>query len=69
MLPRHQSFFLALMMALLIIVGTLGIYSAEASSFRTTMRDAQVYDQLTTTNAYDDGSDDTLMVTSPGLPY
>jgi hypothetical protein len=57
------------MIALLIIVGTLGIYSAEASSFRATMRDAQVYDQLTTTNAYDDGSDDTLMVTSPGLPY
>jgi hypothetical protein len=61
------------MMALLIIVGTLGIYSAEASSFRATIRDAQVYDQeydqLTTTNAYDDGSDDTLMVTSPGLPY
>jgi hypothetical protein len=69
MLPRTQSFYLALMMALLIILGTLGIYSAQASSFRTTMRDAQVYEQLTTTNAYDDGSDDTLMVAAPGLPY
>jgi hypothetical protein len=69
MLPRFQSLFLALVMALIIILGTLGIYSAEASSFRATMHDAEVYDQFTTTNAYDDGSDDTLMVTSPGLPY
>ncbi len=69
MLPRTQSYFVALTMALLIVLGTLGIYSAEASSFRTTMRDAEVYDQITTTSAYDDGSDDTLMVTSPGLPY
>jgi hypothetical protein len=69
MLPRFQSIFLALMMALLIILGTLGIYSAEASSFRSTMRDAQAFDQSTTTDAYDPGFSDTLMVTSPGLPY
>ena len=67
MLPRFQSVILALMMALLIILGTLGIYSAEASSFRTTMRDAEVRDQFTTTDAHDPG--DTFMVTSPGLPY
>jgi hypothetical protein len=69
MLPRTQSYFLALTMALLIVLGTLGIYSAEASTFRTTMRDAEAYDQPTTISAYDDGSDDTLMVTAPGLPY
>jgi len=69
MLPRFQSFFLALMIALLIILGTLGIYSAEASSFRSTMREAQAFDQPTTTDAYDPGLGDTLMVTSPGLPY
>jgi len=67
MLPRFQSTFVALMMALLIILGTLGIYSAEASTFRTTMHDAEVYDQFTTTDAYDPGG--TFMVTSPGLPY
>ena len=67
MLPRFQSTFVALMMALLIILGTLGIYSAEASSFRATMRGAEVYDQSTMTDAYDPG--DTFMVTSPGLPY
>jgi hypothetical protein len=69
MFPRFQAFFLALMVALLIILGTLGIYSAEASSFRTTMRDVQAFDQSATTDAYDFGTSDTFMVSSPGLPY
>lgn len=69
MLPRFQSIFLALMMALLIVLGTLGIYSAEASGFRSTMRDVEAYDQFTWTSAYDPGASDIYMVTSPGLPY
>jgi hypothetical protein len=69
MLPRFQSIFLALTMALLIVLGTLGIYSAEASTFRTTMRDADTYDHLTTIDAYAPGASDTYMVTSPGVPY
>jgi hypothetical protein len=69
MLPRFQSFLLALMMALLIIVGTLGIYSAEATSFRATMRAAETYDNPSTTDAYDLGTSDIWMVASPGQPY
>ena len=69
MLPRFQSTFLALMMALLIVLGTLGIYSAEASSFRATMRDADTYDSASHVNAYDPGAADTFMVTLPGVPY
>jgi hypothetical protein len=69
MLPRFQSAFLALMVALLIVLGTLGIYSAEASSFRATMRDADTYDSSIHVDAYDPGASDTFMVTSPGVPY
>ncbi len=69
MLPRFQSIFLALTIALLIVLGTLGIYSAEASTFRATMRDADTYDHLTTIDAYDPDASDTFMVTSPGVPY
>ena len=69
MLPRFQSIFLALTMALLIVLGTLGIYSAEASTFRTTMRDADTYDQFTDVHASDPGASATFMVTAPGVPY
>lgn len=69
LLPRFQPVFLALMVALLIVLGTLGIYSAEASTFRATLRDADTYDHLTTVDAYDPNASDTFMVTSPGVPY
>ena len=66
MLPRLQTLFLALMTALLLILGTMGIFSAEASTFRSTMRDAEAYDQYTMIQATDFGSDGP---TTPGRPY
>jgi hypothetical protein len=53
MLPRFHSLFMALIVALLLVVGTLGIVSAEASAFRSTLRDAQTLDQASTVDAYD----------------
>ena len=69
MLPRFQSIVLALMMALLLVLGALGIYSAEASNLRTTMHDADAYDHLMTIDAYDPSASDTFMVISPGMAY
>jgi hypothetical protein len=69
MLPRFHSVFLALVVALLLIAGTIGVYSVEASTFRATMHEAQVIDQMTTTDAVDLGSDGPPMITSPGQPY
>jgi hypothetical protein len=68
MLPRLQTLFLALMTALLLILGTMGIFSAEASTFRSTMRDAEAYDRSDSTRGYGAYAD-TYMVSEPGLPY
>lgn len=68
LLPRFQPTFLALTMALLLVLGTLGIYSAEASSFRATVQGSEAHNLFTLTDAYDPGND-TLIITSPGLPY
>jgi len=69
MLPRLYRLLPALVIALLIVLGTLGIYSAEASTFRSTMREAQVYGQMTMTEATDFDTDGVPMISSPGQPY
>ena len=70
MLPRTtQCLFLALTAALLIILGTFGIFTAEASSFRVIISDVQTYGVVMPIDANDSGIDDPDMATIPGLPY
>ena len=70
MLPRtSQYLFLALTAALLIILGTFGIFSAEASSFRIIISDVQTYGAVMPIDANDPAAADSDMATVPGLPY
>ena len=69
MLPHLHRLFLALTMALILVAGTVGIYSAQAATFRSTIHDAEAYDSAMAVTAYDTGSDDTLMISAPGMPY
>jgi hypothetical protein len=55
MLPRTQCLFLALTAALLIILGTFGIFTAEASSFRIIVSEVQMYGSVMPIDAYDPG--------------
>jgi hypothetical protein len=66
MLPRFHSLFLALMIALLLVVGTIGVYTAEAAAFRSTIREAQTFDQPAPVDAYDVGTDGPPMPSMPG---
>jgi hypothetical protein len=66
MLPRFHSLFLALMMALLLVVGTIGIYTAEAAAFRSTIRDGEAIDQASATEGYDFATDVQPMPSVPG---
>ena len=69
MLPRLQCLFLALTAALLIIFGTFGIFTAEASSFQMIVSEVQTYGSVLPLNANDPGADSPDMATIPGLPY
>ena len=69
MLPRFQPLLLALVMALLVVLGTLGMYTAEASTFRAAIRDAQSYETAMPTHAYDLRSDDPMQTSMPGMSY
>jgi hypothetical protein len=55
MLPRTQCLFLALTAALLIILGTFGIFTAEASSFRIIVSEVQMYGSVMPIDANDPG--------------
>ena len=68
MLPRtSQSLFLALTAALLIILGTFGIFAAEASSFQTIVARRQTYGAVMPIDANDPSIVDSDMATIPGL--
>jgi len=69
MLPKTQCLIFALTAALLIILGTFGIFSAEASSFRATISDVQSYGVVRPIDANDPNLADPDMATIPGLPY
>ncbi len=69
MTPRYQCLFLAIMTALLILLGTVGIFSAEAASFRTLVQEAQSYDRATPIEAYNVLPDTADSLPDPGLPY
>ena len=54
MLPRTaECLFLALTAALLIVLGTFGIFSAEASSFQIIISEVQTYGSVMPLDAYD----------------
>lgn len=69
MIPRSQCFFLALTVALLIIFGTVGIFTAEASSFQTIVSDVQTYGTVLPLEANDPNLDNPEFTSIPGLPY
>lgn len=70
MLPRtSQCIFLALTAALLIILGTFGIFAAEASSFQIIISEVNAYGSVLPLdpNAPDLAEPDTAAI--PDLPY
>src|SRR5688500_19770888 len=70
MLPRtKECLFLALTAALLIILGTFGIFSAEAASFKIIVSEVQTYGSVVPIDANDPALTDPEMATIPGLPY
>jgi hypothetical protein len=69
MLPRRQTLYLALATALLIIFGLFGIFTAEASSFKTTVIEAQTHGTVLPLDPYDPNLADFDAVTLPGMPY
>jgi hypothetical protein len=69
MLPRFESLLMALMIALLLVAGTLGVYTAEASSYRSATGEARAYDQFTPVTAYNSVPEGSEIVAFPGLPY
>ena len=69
MLLRIQNLALALLTALLIILGGFGIFIAEASSVQGIIIEAQSYDTGSQIDAVDLGSDSSRSTVAPGLPY
>lgn len=67
--PSSQCVFLALTAALLIILGTFGIFAAEASSFRIIVSEVQTYGSVMPLDANDPALAEPEAVTIPGLPY
>jgi len=57
------------MLALLLILGILGIFGTEVAAYRTTAREARAYDQLSNVEAVDFGSAGPPMASMPGIPY
>lgn len=70
MFRRIQTLMLALLTALLIILGGVGIFIAEASSISVLILDAQSsYDAGSPVDAVDLGPDDGGPVQAPGYPF
>lgn len=69
MFRRIQTLALALITALLIILGGFGIFIAEASSFQGIILEAQSYDPGVQIDAVEIGPDSGRFTASPGLPY
>lgn len=71
MFRQLQTLILALLTALLIILGGFGIFIAEASSFHGIVLEAQSYDPSSPIDAYrlDGSSVDASETYTPGLPY
>ena len=69
MFRRLQTFTLALLTALLIILGGLGLFIAEASSFPGIIIEAQSYDLGRPIDALDMSPDTGEVIVSPGLPF
>jgi hypothetical protein len=69
MLLRIQTFTLALLTALLIIIGGFGIFIAEASSLHGIIIEAQSYDPGAPYDAFDLGPEAESGLSAPGLPY
>ena len=69
MLPRTQWIIFSLTAALLIILGTFGIFTAEASSFRVIISDVQTYGVVMPIDANNPNLADPDLATIPGLPY
>jgi hypothetical protein len=68
MFPRFPTILFALVVALLIIFGTFGIFSAEASSFQEILFEARS-DGAAPVDAYTPEAIDSTLPTVPGLPY
>ena len=70
MLPRiSQCLFIALTAALLIIFGTFGIFTAEASSFQTIISEVQTYGSVMPIDPNTPSLADPEMASTPGFPY
>ena len=69
MLPRPHCFFLALTAALLIVFGTFGIFTAEASSVMSIVSEVQTYGTVLPLDANDTGLAGPAAVSVPGLSY
>ena len=70
MLPRFsQCLFLGLTAALLIILGTFGIFTAEASSFQIIVSEVQTYGSVLPIDPNDPNIADPELANIPGLPY
>jgi hypothetical protein len=69
MLPKTHCFVLALTVALLIVFGTFGIFTAEASSFSTIISETQTYGSIIPMDANQPGLTEIDAVIGPGLPY
>jgi hypothetical protein len=69
MLPKTHYFLIALTAALLIVFGTFGIFTAEASSFSTIISETQRYGTIIPMDANQPGLTEADAVSIPGLPY
>ena len=69
MLLRFQTLTLALLTALLIILGGFGTFIAEAASIHGIIFEAQTYDPGAPIDAFEFGPEDIGTVSAPGLPY
>lgn len=69
MLQRQSTCFPALVLAVLIVLGTVGIYSTEASAFRSTVRETQIFDESANVQAVEYPADSSPYAFVPGLPY
>ena len=69
MSPRLHALFFALAIALLIVLGTFGIFRAEASSFQAIVADPEITSQpMTPDDSYDRYDYDAENPPIPGLP-
>ena len=69
MLPKTHCYLLALTAALLILFGTFGIFTAEASSFSTIISETRTYGTIIPMDANQPGLTEIDAVSVPGLPY